>query len=53
MFTYYRNNVLAKTDFGVLSGIQKVYSEAKIDANFLNLLHERLGEYATLFTFCM
>jgi 3-methyladenine DNA glycosylase/8-oxoguanine DNA glycosylase len=53
IFTYYRNNVLPISDYGVINGIKKLYSNKEINQQFLIDLKNKLDQYATLFTFCM
>lgn len=53
IFTYYRNNVLAITDYGVINGIKKLYFDQEIDDRFFDKLKIKFNQYTTLFTFCM
>jgi DNA-3-methyladenine glycosylase II len=53
IFTYYRNNILPKTDYGVLKGIKYIYPNQNINDSFLTSLNKKLNDYSTLFTFCM
>lgn len=53
IFTYYRNNVLPISDYGIINGIKKLYPNQEITSEFLADLKTKLGSYATLFSFCM
>lgn len=53
IFTYYRNDILATTDYGIISGIKKLYNIDEVTPSFLINLKHKLSKYATLFSFCM
>jgi 3-methyladenine DNA glycosylase/8-oxoguanine DNA glycosylase len=53
MFTYYRNDILPISDFGIKKGLNKLYEQTEINDAFINDLKQKLGQYATLFSFCL
>lgn len=53
IFTYFRNDILPISDFGIRKGLNKLYDENKINNEFIQNLKQRLGQYATLFSFCL
>jgi 3-methyladenine DNA glycosylase/8-oxoguanine DNA glycosylase len=53
IFTYFRTDILPITDFGIRKGLCKLYQQEKISDVFIDKLRERLGNYATLFSFCL
>jgi DNA-3-methyladenine glycosylase II len=53
MFTYYRNDILPMTDYGIRQGLSKLYHVDTIEEDQVNKLKLKLGQHATIFSFCL
>jgi DNA-3-methyladenine glycosylase II len=53
IFTYFRNDVFPLSDLGIRKGLSKLYQQSKFNDSFIQTLQQHLGEYATLFSFCL
>jgi 3-methyladenine DNA glycosylase/8-oxoguanine DNA glycosylase len=53
MFTYFRNDILPMSDFGIRKGLSRLYAQDEFSDKFIDDLKQKLGQYATLFSFCL
>jgi 3-methyladenine DNA glycosylase/8-oxoguanine DNA glycosylase len=53
MFTYFRNDIFPISDFGIRKGLSKLYGRDEFSDKFIDDLRQKLGQYATLFSFCL
>jgi 3-methyladenine DNA glycosylase/8-oxoguanine DNA glycosylase len=53
MFTYFRNDIFPISDLGIRKGLSKLYKQTEFSETFIQRLKKQLGQYATLFSFCL
>jgi 3-methyladenine DNA glycosylase/8-oxoguanine DNA glycosylase len=53
IFSYYRNNVLPISDFGIRQGLKKLFGIDEITETFTKGLVEKFNIHLTLLAFCL
>ncbi|MDR3330315.1 MAG: hypothetical protein LBS76_03470 [Mycoplasmataceae bacterium] len=53
MFTYYRNDMLPITDYGIRLGLMKLYGVKEVTEKLAATVKDKMAEYSTIFSFCL
>jgi 3-methyladenine DNA glycosylase/8-oxoguanine DNA glycosylase len=53
IFTYYRHDILAKSDYGFIQGLKILYDKKEISDTFLTQIKKQFENHETLLTFCL